>query len=247
MNEPSAGQETGTALGLTQLAALLLTVEDTSAALRHLARMAVTVVPDGPTCAIALHRDGNYTAIIHAGHIPVTADEAQIEHGNGPCLQAIRTGLPVVSQDLSTETRWGGYPAAARAQGAQGIYAHPLRHGDDVIGAINFYAHKPNIFTGPIQRIAAQFAQPAATLLNGVLHRLSQDELIGQLQAALTSRAVIDQAIGILTAQQRCPPHEAFRILRKMSQDRNVKLRDLAAELVHKAGTYPPHGRSPSP
>jgi GAF domain-containing protein len=235
MSEPPAGETTP--LGLTQIAALLLTVEDTRAALRHLARMAVIVVPDGPTCGITMPRNGGYTTVVHAGRIPITAEEAQHEYGSGPALEALHSGTPVISQDLATETRWDGYPAAARAVGVQAIYAHPLRHREEVIGAISFYGHKANIFTEPVQRIAAQFTQPAAALLNGILHRHSQAELVTQLQTALTSRATIDQAVGILVARHHCPPGEAFHILRRMSQDRNTKLRDLAASIVHDAAT----------
>lgn len=232
--------EETTPLGLTQIAALLLTVEDTRAALRHLARMALIVVPDGPTCGITMPRNGGYTTVVHAGRIPVTAEEAQHEYGTGPTLEALHTGIPVLSQDLATELRWDGYPATARAAGVQAIYAHPLRHQDEVIGTISFYGHKPNIFTEPVQRIAAQFTQPAATLLNGILHRHSQTELITQLQTALISRATIDQAVGVLVARHRCSPGEAFRILRRISQDRNIKLRDLAVSIVHDAATSQP-------
>jgi hypothetical protein len=82
------------------------------------------------------------------------------------------------------------------------------------------------------ERIAKQFVDPAALLLSGVLRRLSQAELIAHLNAALASRAVIDQAIGIVMARRGCKADEAFAVLRRISNDRNVKLRDVAAAIA---------------
>ncbi len=83
-----------------------------------------------------------------------------------------------------------------------------------------------------MQRIAAQFAEPAALLLDGVIRRLGQDEVIAQLRAAVESRTVIGQATGIIMAQRRCGPEEALNVLVKISNDRNIKLREVARALV---------------
>lgn len=230
---PRAGEIT---TSLTELGALLLSVESTEEALAHLARMAVVVIPDGPSCGITVPRDGRYITVVYAGSVPAAVDEVQYERDDGPCLEVLRTGLPVVVQDLATEPadRWGGFCSPALAAGAHGVYAEPLRVGDEVVGVLNLYAHERNLFPQPVREIAAQFVPPAALLLGGVLQRLSQAEMIAQLRAALTSRAVIDQAIGIVMAHQRCKPEEALGVLRRMSNDRNVKLREVAAELVRR-------------
>ena len=233
------------ATGLSELAALLLKVEDVEEALRHLARMAVVVIPDGPSCGITVVRDGKFTTVVYAGGVPASVHESQYEHGDGPGLEAMRTRAPVVVQDLAAERRWAGFPEAALAAGAHGVYAHPLQIGDEVVGALNLYAHERNLFPEDVQRVAVEFVEPAAVLLAGVLHRLSQAELIEALRFGMSSRAVIDQAIGIMMAQRRCGPDEAIAVLRKMSNDRNVKLRDIAAGLVRSiAGretSEPPH------
>lgn len=225
-------QTADVATSLTELAALLLTVEDVEEALRHLARMAVVVIPDGPSCGITVVRDGKYTTAVYSGAIPASVHEAQYEYGEGPCLEAMRTREPVIAQDLAGERRWAGFTSAALSAGAHGVYAHPLQIGDEVLGALSLYAHERNMFPRAVQRVAEQFVEPAAVLLRGVLHRLSQAELIDQLRAGLLSRAVIDQAIGIVMAQRRCGPGEAIDVLRKLSNDRNVKLRHVAADLV---------------
>lgn len=231
MSEPASGQ-LDLASGLTRLATLLLSVEDAEEALRHLARMAVVVVPDGPTCGITVRRRGRYTTMVHAGFIPASVHEVQYAIGHGPCLEVLHTGSLVVSQDLAAEHRWGDFPRQAMAAGAHGACAFPLETGGQVVGAMNLYAHKPGLFPEPVRRIAAQFAEPASILLAGVLRRLSQAEVITELRTALASRGVIDQAIGIVVAHRRCGPEQAFRILRKVSNDRNIKLRVLAAAVV---------------
>ena len=229
------------ATGLTELAALLLRVEDVEEALRHLARMAVVVIPDGPSCGITVVRDGKFTTVVYSGSVPASVHDAQYELGNGPGLEAMHARTAVVAQDLATEHRWDGFPAAALKAGAHGVYAHPLQIGDEVVGALCLYAHERNMFPEPVRQVAVQFVEPAALLLGGVLHRVSQAELIEQLRSAMASRAVIDQAIGITMAQRHCGPEEAFGILRKISNDRNIKLRDVAAELVGSiAGQDPP-------
>jgi GAF domain-containing protein len=217
---------------LTELAALLLSVENVEEALRHLARMAVVVIPDGPSCGITVVRDGRFTTVVYAGAVPASVDEAQYERGDGPCLQAMRTQTPVIVQDLAVEERWEGFPAAALAAGAHGVYAHPLEAGGEVLGALNLYAHERNLFPEPVQRIAMQFVEPAAVLLSGVLRQISQAKLIDELRSGMSSRAVIDQAIGIIMVQRRCGPQEALGVLRRISNDRNVKLREVAAGLV---------------
>lgn len=236
-DQPADVPETTT--GLTELAALLLSAEDADEALHHLARMAVVVVPDGPSCGITIAEDREFRTVVYSGSIPASVDEVQYQRGDGPCLEAFRTGVPVVVQDLSGEDqgRWGGFPPVALAAGAHGVLAYPLEAGGKVAGVLNLYAHERDLFPEPVRRIAKQFVDPAALILSGVLRRLTQDQLIAQLNAALASRAVIDQAIGIIMARRACSAGEAFVMLRKMSNDRNVKLRDLAAEMTEAAAS----------
>jgi GAF domain-containing protein len=212
--------------------ALLLSVENLEQALQHMAQVAVAVVPDGPSCGITVIRDGRPVTAVYAGSIPKAVHDDQYQRGDGPCLEAVRTAQVVIVQDLATETRWNGFPAAAMAGGARGVYAHPLIIGGTVAGALNLYAHEPGLFPAPVQRIAAQFAEPAALLLDGVIHRLSQDEVIAQLHEAIKSRTIIGQATGIIMAKRRCGPDEALNVLVKISNDRNLKLREVARVLV---------------
>src|SRR5262249_14315198 len=157
-----------------------------------------------PSCGITIVRNGRPTTAVYAGSIPEIVHDDQYQRGDGPALEAARTGQVIVVQDLATEARWDGFPAAAVQGGARGLYAHPLKMSGDTSGPLCLYAHEPGLFPEPVQVVARQFAEPARVMLEGVIRRLSQEEVISQLNEAISSRAVIGQATGIIMAQRRC-------------------------------------------
>jgi GAF domain-containing protein len=159
-------------------------------------------------------------------------DELQYAEGAGPCLEALTTGVPVFVTDMALETRWGGYPRHAVEIGARSSMSYPLISGNESIGALNLYSFEPSAPGGAMQARAAQLAEHAAGALALALRIAERGEVIENLRAALTSRSTIDQAIGILMAQQRCDSRTAFDLLRKASQGRNTKLREVAAIVV---------------
>jgi transcriptional regulator with GAF, ATPase, and Fis domain len=162
-------------------------------------------------------------------------DEQQYGDGRGPCLEALETGVPVLVTDMAIETRWAPYPAHAVALGARSSMSYPLVTGEQVIGALNMYAFKPLAPDVGVQARAGQLADRAAGALAVGLRLAEEHSENANLRIALTSRSVIDQAIGILVAQQQCSVEDAFALLRQASQGRNVKLRDVAAEVVASA------------
>ena len=155
---------------------------------------ALAVIPDGPSCGITVISNGRATTAVYAGSIPRAVHDDQYLRGEGPGLEATRTGRAIVVEDLATEKRWDGFPAAALASGVHGVFAHPLEINGNMTGALNLYAHEPNLFPPPVQRVALQFVEPATLLLRGVIHRLGQDEVISQLNEAIESRSVIGEA-----------------------------------------------------
>ena len=232
--EPDIGWS---ASALAGLIALLLTVETLEHALQHLAEMAVAVIPDGPSCGITVVRDGRPTTAVYAGSIPRTVHDYQYQRREGPGLDAARTGQAIVVQDLASQDRWGGFRTAAMQAGVRGVYAHPLTLSDGTSGAMTLYAHEPGLFPEPVQVVARQFAGPARLLIDGVMQRLSREDVISQLNEAISSREVIGQATGIIMAERRCGPQEAMDALIKISNDRNIKLRDVARAMVEAFGS----------
>src|SRR3954451_20171518 len=151
------------------------------------------------------------------------------------------TGYIVNVSDVAAETRWDGYPAHALAHGVDSSRSLPLSHQNQPVGALNLYAATPRAFDGAdnVARATAVAGQVKA-VLSVVLRQADLVQLTDHLKAALTSRSAIDQAIGILMAQQHCTAGEAFDVLRSASQNRNRKLRDVAADIVTSTSGQPP-------
>ena len=230
---------------LAELAGLLLGAESFEDLTEQIAQLATRTVQPAATCAITLSIAGRALTVATADSLGPLLDEQQYDIDEGPCLEAIRTRVIVTAEDLATETRWDGYPARALAHGIAGVYSSPLLVGDQCLGALNIYARTPHAFRPEDRETIAALSRVATAGLAGAL-RGSQDlTLADHLRAALGSRAVIDQAIGIIIGQQHCTPTAAFAALRKISQTRNVRLHVVADELVQGAVHPPPDAPTP--
>ncbi|HJQ00725.1 MAG TPA: GAF and ANTAR domain-containing protein [Jatrophihabitans sp.] len=225
IDHPDDGEEVG------QLTELVLTTDTFEAFLTELAHYASAQTEH--TCSVTV-RTGNrppYT-VVSTDDLSLRLDEQQYHDGRGPCLEALATGVPVVVTDMAAESRWQPYPARAAELGARSSISQPLISGEQVIGVLNMYAFKkitPDV--GMLARVA-QLGDRAAGALAVGMRIAEQSTENANLRTALTSRSVIDQAIGILMAQQLCTEQEALALLRQASQSRNVKLRDVAAQIV---------------
>ena len=221
-----------TEAALTELAGLLMSSSSFEHLMQSVADLSGRAVPAAVTCGITLSECGHVITVASSDSLAKLLDEQQYELDAGPCLQALRTGTVVLADDLSVETRWTGYPALALAHGVRSVLSSPLLAGDRPIGALNLYATKAGAFDADAQSAAAQLAALAAATATAALLHFDQASLTDHLRTALSSRSVIDQAMGIIIGMQRCPPETAFDVLRTASQNRNVPLREVAADLV---------------
>ena len=164
------------------------------------------------------------------------ADQLQYELGEGPCLDAIWAQDTVQIEDMTTEQR---YPAWARRVVKQtsirSSLSLPLFTTEDSLGALNLYAPQPEAFDAEIRGEGLAFAAQAAVAL-----RCAQTEQ--HLRAAMVSRNLIGQAQGILMERFKMTAEQAFAALSRISQQSNVKLRDVAQRLIDTG--EPPPGRS---
>jgi GAF domain-containing protein len=173
------------------------------------------------------------------------ADEIQYGRGQGPCLHSLRTGDVVHVADLASDERWNDYRIHALTQGVRSSLSTPLFVDEKPVGALNIYTDVVHTFTlAEIERVGA-FADQASAALTLVMRHSEQVILEDQLRNAINSRAVIDQALGIIMGQQRCNATEAFDLLRKASQGRNLKLATIAAELITSITGEPPEPPEP--
>lgn len=217
----------------TALQELILSTAGMTEFLDELVRLAAT---GHGSCAITVRLDDKSRTVASSDELAARADEIQYAQDVGPCLESMRTGTVVDAPDLATDDRWGNYRSYALAQGVRSVLSTPLGVDGQHFGALNLYSRRPGGFDDGARAEAGRWAQQASGAV-GVALRLAERTRHGQqLAEALSSRSVIDQAIGILMAQQRCSSTVAFDILRTASQGRNVKLRIIAADIVEAVG-----------
>jgi transcriptional regulator with GAF, ATPase, and Fis domain len=172
-------------------------------------------------------------------------DRAQRQAGEGPCLAALADQNPHEAHGPALEEQWPCFGAMAAEEGVRGVLAVPFLVEGQSRGALNVYLFEGDGIDHQARRLVHLLAEAAAAALaNVALYRRSA-ELARNLSIAMESRAVIEQAKGLIIGQRSCTPDEAFSLLRRVSQDRNVKVRDLAVELVGFAMAGP--GASPPP
>jgi GAF domain-containing protein len=167
----------------------------------------------------------------------VEIDALQHRYSEGPCLDAIRLRLVFYADDLSTDLRWPSFAPEANAAGIRSVLALPL-YSDAQRGVLNLYANYPVAF-GVVDRARAAILASLATLALSAAHTHDDEGLRTEsLQAALVTREVIGQALGILMERERITTQQAFDILRRASQHLNITLREVAQQLVD-TGTDP--------
>jgi GAF domain-containing protein len=169
-------------------------------------------------------------------------DAAQYESGNGPCLEAWHTKRAVRVDDMSAaHERYPEFSKLAMAHGVQSTLSLPLVAGDQGIGALNLYAPQPESFSIEDERVGVELASTAAVVLANASAYWNAYELSENLSEAMKSRAVIEQAKGMLMARsETLSPDDAFDLLRRASQRENVKLRDIAQRIVNRQPTSVP-------
>ena len=157
----------------------------------------------------------------------------QLQNDQGPCLDCFRSGQPVTAADLTIQPdRWPRFAAAARDAGFTAVQALPMRLREQVIGALNLFRAAPGPFDPAAVRVGQALADVATISL---LHERSMrhsDTLNEQLQTALNSRVIIEQAKGKLAERLGTDTDQAFRILRDFARARNLRLSDLARAFV---------------
>jgi GAF domain-containing protein len=219
-----------------QLGQIKLGETDLGGVLDTIAGLAKQTIPGAAEVSVTLLRDrGAYTAAF-TGDLAVQLDESQYEAGHGPCLDASRAAAAMSVPDMASETRWPHWARRAREHGVNSSLSIGLPVQDAVTGALNVYAVEPEAFDDDAVVIAQTFAGYAAVALANAHLLDATATLAQQMQAAMESRAVIEQAKGIIMAERRCTAEEAFSILSALSQDTNRKLRDIAATIVQAAG-----------
>jgi GAF domain-containing protein len=226
-----------------ELQELLLNTDDIHEFLRQLAVVAIAGMGPDLSSGITLRRDGRPLTVASSDARASRVDEVQYSHDQGPCLSSLATGEVIVIDDLADDYRWADYRMDALAHGIRASLSIPLVQDEKPIGALNIYSGRPHAFSAEDRVNIERFAAEASRVVALAVRLAERTELAGNLTAALASRSTIDQALGVIMGQNRCTADAAFNVLRTASQNRNVKLRDIAADIVRAvSGSPPPDG-----
>ena len=188
---------------------------------------------DVDAAAISLVFDGATNGTLGCSDEQARAyDEVQFTVGEGPCLESVALGAPVLVTDLAdrTERRWPMYSAAAAALGVRSALSFKLYTSSQTAGALNLFALEPGAFDAEAETIGAVLAAHAAAAI--IASRQSE-----QLESALSTRDRIGQAKGIIMERYNIDDVAAFDMLRRLSQDGNTKLTEIAEQVIQTRGT----------
>ncbi|HEX9042119.1 MAG TPA: GAF and ANTAR domain-containing protein [Trebonia sp.] len=227
---------------LAGLQEALLNSDSVEQFLHELAVLAAQTVSDGMSCGMAVRQRGRASRTAMACSDPLAAEADRVQHqaGEGPAAHVLRHGRRVRIQDTATNDRWPRFCREAASLGVRSCYALPLVSDGEPVGALMLYARRPGAFGPEESKRAEKFAAYASGALTLSLRMASCLDLNDQLRSSIVSRAVIDQAVGVIMATEHCPQDKAFAMLRSVSQNTNVKLRDLAATIVTRVSGEPP-------
>ena len=175
---------------------------------------------------------GNLQAVAASSERTRLLDLFQLQTDEGPCVDCFRTGTAVSVENLPGPGRWPRFTAAATEVGFAAMHALPMKLRTEVIGALNLYETEPGALDQEKLRVGQALADIATVglLQQRAIH--ARDMLTEQLQAALNSRVLIEQAKGLLAERLQIDVEQAFTILRSTARNRNRKLSDLSQALV---------------
>jgi GAF domain-containing protein len=222
---------------LRELSRVVLVDRTLDDVLAEITRIAAEGIPGAEATSITLLRnDKAFTAAYH-GEMALAADELQYEKGYGPCMDAGRGGVLLRIDDMKTEQRWPDYVAIVHGEaGVRSSLSVPLPYQGGFIGALNNYSSQPDAFASPESIEAGlEVAEIVAVAVANADSHWQLGEQARNMRIAMDSRAVIEQAKGVLMAQRHIDAEQAFEILRDASQRYNRKLREIAAGIVEGA------------
>lgn len=228
---PTADPDSDLSADLTRMATALFSAGSATETLTKVVDLAVSTIEGCDFAGVFLVVNGEVTEPVCTDSLAAEVDGLQHRFREGPCLAAMAQGVTFYAEDLADDTRWPTFGPAATAAGVRSLLALPLLV-PGVPGALNCYARYPRAF-GVIDRGKALLLAGMAGLAYASIRTHEDDERRAtNLHAALATREVIGQAQGILMEREHLSSDESFDILRRASQHLNLKLRDVAQNLV---------------
>jgi GAF domain-containing protein len=225
----------GLTAGLEGLSGLLSSKRALEDTLVRIAAFAVQAIPGAHGAGLTLLEADRPQTVVATADFVREIDDVQYALNEGPCVSAVAEGRTFTSGNLGGEPQWPRFGPRVGRLGVHSALSLPLVLPDRVVGALNVYAHGRDVFTAETVEMGELFAPAAAVSVANAQMLAQAERLVGQLQEAMTSRAEIDQAIGVLMSRSGGTADEAFATLRTMSQSRSLKLAEIAREVVGEA------------
>jgi GAF domain-containing protein len=222
---------------LEDLTELLVSEESLAIVLQRVVALACDGIGACDLASITYMRDGRPETVVTTDPVAEEIDDVQYGEGTGPCLEAFRTRSMVSVPSMTQGGRWVAFQEAALARGVHSSFSLPLAVGEARVGALNLYGRRDRAFDSTPSDAAVLFAKQAAAAVWSAQTIENAKALAGHLESALESRDTIGMAKGIIMVSEKVTADEAFKILTRASQHRNVKLRDVAAEVVDTGAT----------
>ena len=245
--EPGPTPETALATDFAAVARALGSAPSLEATLERIVHAAIEAVDACGHAGIFLLENGEIRTVAPSDSLVEQVDTLQQQTEEGPCLDAVSSGVPYnISDDLLDDPAYPRFGPRAATLGIRSALALRLLT-DHRLGSLNLYAELPHAFDILDRAKAVILASHASTALDVAEVRAHDSDASDRnLRAALASRGVIGQAQGILMERERITAEQAFEVLRRASQDLNVKLRDVAQRLVD-TGEDPRSGSTQQP
>jgi GAF domain-containing protein len=217
---------------LAALAKVLGEDEDLGRVLQRSVEQVTRGVPGADMASVTVIHGGQPETVASSTERVWAIDSDQYAAGDGPCLEAARTGEIVRVGVEEAHRRWPEFARSARAAGVESYLSSPLVIGDEFVGSLNLYSEQPHGF-GELDVALLRVYMTAAVAAIASARRLAQARKLAEdLKTAMDSRAVIDQAIGVLMARRGIGAEQAIGELSRQSQNTNVKLRVIAARVL---------------
>ena len=217
---------------LERLGSLALRDHSVESVLQEVVELAKQVLPGNPESSVTLLVNDRASTAVSTGPLATDLDESQYGRGYGPCLHAAATGEITEISDARLDQRWPDYTRWAWERGSGSSLSVPLSIAEGIPGGLNTYAREPHAFDHAARAAAQRFASYAAVAVSNMHAYASAQDLADNLQIALASQSVIDQAKGILMERHRLTADQAFQALAAVSMRTNTKVRKVAEELV---------------
>ncbi|WAL66893.1 GAF and ANTAR domain-containing protein [Amycolatopsis cynarae] len=228
---------------LDSLTDLLQQEDDFHLLLRQVCAQVTRAVPGVEEATVTLLADGVPQTAAATRKALLDVDNEQYRTGDGPCLEAAKTGEIVRVAVGEARDRWPAFARVAEDAGVMSFLSAPLRVNAGNSGAINCYSTRPGGFADLDARLLNLYTVTVSAACRSHLRYLEARALAEGLRSALDSRAVIEQAKGILMAARGLTADEAFTVLVRQSQRENLKLRTVAERFVAKVSGSPARDR----